>query len=120
MNRPIFLSSFFSSQFSGSKPLTSPAMRQSKQVGSNSVIAATPLCPARRFFQLSSVPIPSAQTSPTPVTTTRRVTVFRLLTGFQGRYLQTLTRKRLQGLYLPAQAGLQTLSDKYLDAARNA
>src|SRR6516225_10273996 len=32
-----------------------------------------PLCPATRFFQLSSVPMPSAQTNPTPVTTTRRV-----------------------------------------------
>src|SRR5580658_6195008 len=33
----------------------------------------TPLRPATRFFQLSSVPIPRAQTNPTPVTTTRRV-----------------------------------------------
>src|SRR5579864_1468664 len=31
-----------------------------------------PLRPASRFFQASSVPIPQAQTSPTPVTTTRR------------------------------------------------
>src|ERR1700738_938017 len=68
MNRPIFFSSFFSIQRKGSKPLISPAMRQSKLV-----MVATPLTPARRFFQLSSVPMPSAQTSPTPVTTTRRV-----------------------------------------------
>src|ERR1700732_3887972 len=73
MNRPIFFSSFFSIQRKGSKPLISPAMRQSKPVASKLVMVATPLTPARRFFQLSSVPMPSAQTSPTPVTTTRRV-----------------------------------------------
>src|SRR5260370_24859209 len=133
MNRPIFFNSFFSIHRKGSKFFTSPAILQSNAAASKCVIGPTPLTPAMRFFQLSSVPIPSAQTSPTPVTTTRRVTVFRLLTGLQGLYLQTLTRKRLQGLYLrslsrnrfqglylPAQAGLQTLSDKYLDAARNA
>src|ERR1700719_3274663 len=48
-------------------------MRQSKPVASKLVMVATPLTPARRFFQLSSVPMPSAQTNPTPVTTTRRV-----------------------------------------------
>src|SRR6267154_3792209 len=101
MNRPIFFNSFFSIHRKGSKFFISPAILQSKPFVSNCVIGPTPLTPATRFFQLSSVPIPSAQTSPTPVTTTRRVTVFRLLTGFQGLYLQTLT-------------------DKYLDAARNA
>src|SRR6266404_1936282 len=120
MKRPIFFSSFFSIHWKGSKFFTSPAILQSNAAASKCVIGPTPLTPAMRFFQLSSVPIPSAQTSPTPVTTTRRVTVFRLLTGFQGLYLQTLTRKRLQGLYLRSQAGLQALSDKYLDAARNA
>src|SRR6267154_1983017 len=120
MKRPIFFSSFFSIHWKGSKFFTSPAILQSKCVVSKCVIGPTPLTPATRFFQLSSVPLPSAQTSPTPVTTTRRVTVFRLLTGSQGLYLQTLTRKRFQGLYLPAQAGLQTRSDRYLDAARNA
>src|SRR6266852_5662834 len=73
MNRPIFFSSFFSIHWKGSKPLISPPMRQSKPVVSKLVIVDTPLTPARRFFQLSSVPMPSAQTSPTPVTTTRRV-----------------------------------------------
>src|SRR6202035_2434797 len=73
MNRPIFFSSFFSIHWKGSKFFTSPAMRQSKPVVSKLVMQATPLTPARRFFQLSSVPVPSAQTSPTPVTTTRRV-----------------------------------------------
>src|SRR4030088_2665966 len=73
MNRPIFFSSFFSIHWKGSKFFTSPPMRQSKPVASKLVMVATPLTPARRFFQLSSVPMPSAQTSPTPVTTTRRV-----------------------------------------------
>src|SRR6267143_1210110 len=73
MNRPIFFSSFFSIHRNGSKFFTSPAMRQSKPAVSKLVMQATPLTPARRFFQLSSVPMPSAQTSPTPVTTTRRV-----------------------------------------------
>src|SRR5260370_18296279 len=48
-------------------------MRQSKPVASKLVIVVIPLTPARRFFQLASVPMPSAQTKPTPVTTTRRV-----------------------------------------------
>src|ERR1700758_2647243 len=73
INRPIFFSSFFSIHWKGSKFFTSPPMRQSKPVVSKLVMQATPLTPARRFFQLSSVPMPSAQTSPTPVTTTRRV-----------------------------------------------
>ena len=75
MNRPIFLSSFFSAQWRGSKSRTSPAMVQSNAVASKCVIVRTPLFPARRFFQTSSVPIPRPQTSPTPVTTTRRLTL---------------------------------------------
>src|SRR5713101_9586711 len=73
MNRPIFFNSFFSIQRKGSKFFTSPAILQSNPVASNCVIVPTPLTPATRFFQLSSVPMPSAQTNPTPVTTTRRV-----------------------------------------------
>src|SRR5213078_260711 len=75
MKRPIFFSSFFSIHWKGSKFLISPAILQSKPFVSNWVIRPMPLFPARRFRQLSSVPIPSAQTSPTPVTTTRRVNV---------------------------------------------
>src|ERR1700682_897739 len=73
INRPIFFSSFFSIHRNGSKFLISPAILQSNPVVSNWVMVPTPLCPATRFFQLSSVPMPSAQTNPTPVTTTRRV-----------------------------------------------
>src|SRR5215472_16350532 len=75
MNRAIFLMSFFSIHWSGSKFFTSPAMVQSNPVVSKCVIGPIPLHPATRFLQLSSVPMPSAQTSPTPVTTTRRVKV---------------------------------------------
>src|SRR6266853_5797775 len=81
MNRAIFLISFFSAQWSGSKSRTSPAIVQSKPAVSKCVIERTPLFPARRFFQTSSVPIPSPQTNPTPVTTTRRLT-FATLPNF--------------------------------------
>src|SRR6516225_12038298 len=73
MNRPIFLISFFSIHWNGSKFFTSPAIWQSNPVVSKCVMRSTPLFPATRFSQLSSVPMPSAQTNPTPVTTTRRV-----------------------------------------------
>src|SRR5580698_7487335 len=72
MKRPVFFSSFFSSQLRGSKPFTSPAIRQSKAVASKCVMGPMPLLPASRLLQTSSVPIPHPQTSPTPVTTTRR------------------------------------------------
>jgi len=66
MKRPIFLSSFFSIHWKGSKFFTSPAMVHQSQWVSKCVIGPMPLTPARRFFQLSSVPMPNAQTSPTP------------------------------------------------------
>src|SRR5712692_533151 len=81
MNRPIFLSSFFSAQRSGSKLRISPAMRQSNPLASNWVMGPIALWPACRLFQTSWVPIPEAQTRPTPVTTTRRLKVVFLLCG---------------------------------------
>src|SRR5437773_2001533 len=54
MNRPIFLSSFFSSQFSGSKPLTSPAMRQSKHEIETLDLAGDAAVEARRIKQGNS------------------------------------------------------------------
>src|SRR5215472_3027932 len=83
MKRPTFLSSFFSIQLSGSKFFTSPAKRQSNPVASKWVMGAMPPLPARRLLQTSSVPIPQAQTRPTPVTTTRRLNVGDLLDGLQ-------------------------------------
>src|SRR5215469_628631 len=72
MNRAIFLSSFFSIQFSASKFLISPAIWQSKPAMSNAVTRAMPLLPDSKLLQTSSVPMPQQQTKPIPVTTTRR------------------------------------------------
>src|SRR5579863_8753483 len=64
MKRPIFFTSFFSTYWRGSKPLTSAAMVALKPVVSNRVIGPTPFCPASTFFHVCSVPIPRALTSP--------------------------------------------------------
>src|SRR4051794_6048859 len=71
MKMSIFLTSFFSMNWSGSKFFTSPAMRAENWVASNRVIGPMPLCPAQSACQFASVPIPSGDTRPTPVTTTR-------------------------------------------------
>src|SRR5882672_1259542 len=81
MKMSIFLTSFFSMNASGSKPLTSPAIRVANCDASNLVIVLTPLQPAFSACQLASVPIPSDDTRPMPVTTTRRVLVMSLLFG---------------------------------------
>src|SRR3954469_7744936 len=75
MKMSIFLTSFFSMYASGSKFFTSPAMRVANWVVSNLVIGATPLWPALIPAQFASVPIPSDDTSPMPVTTTRRLLI---------------------------------------------
>src|SRR5438309_4506027 len=75
MNMSIFLTSFLSTYASGSKFLTSPAMRVANWVVSNLVIAPMPLWPALIPAQFASVPIPSDDTSPMPVTTTRRLLI---------------------------------------------
>src|SRR5262249_30500751 len=72
MNRSIFLISFFSTQRAGSNPLTSHANWAECREASNWVMGAAPDTPARRAFHVSSVPIASGDTSPTPVTTTLR------------------------------------------------
>ena len=72
MKRSCFLTSFLSTQRSGSKPLTSAAKRVVCCDASKSVIGAVPDRPAVRPAQVSSVPTPRAETRPTPVTTTLR------------------------------------------------
>ena len=67
----IFLTSFFSTNCSGSKSFTSPAIRDAKAEASKCVIGPMPLWPAVSARQFASVPIPSGDTSPMPVTTTR-------------------------------------------------
>src|SRR5438105_11265462 len=72
MNGSIFLTSFFSMNFSGSKFLTSLAMRTGKAETSKRVIAPTPLRPASKFDHTSSLVLPEPQIRPIPVITTRR------------------------------------------------
>src|SRR5215813_1454319 len=79
MKMSIFLTSFFSMKRSGSKPLTSPAIRVANCDASNLVIVPMPLRPEPSAAQLASVPMPSDDTRPIPVTTTRRVLVMSLL-----------------------------------------
>src|SRR5437588_11228412 len=82
MKRPIFLTSFFSMKFSGSKFLTSAAIWQAKLVESNCVMRATPLLPASRPCHTSGVVFPTPQIRPMPVTTTLRpklLAAFRML-----------------------------------------
>src|SRR5215813_2055649 len=70
MNKSIFLMSFFSNHWRGSKFLTSAAILVENCVVSKREIIETPLRPSHRPFHVSSVPVPSAVTNPTPVTTT--------------------------------------------------
>src|SRR5580658_4494365 len=82
MKRPIFLTSFFSMKFSGSKFLTSAAIWQAKLLESNWVMRATPLLPASTAFHTSPVVLPTPQIRPMPVTTTLRpklLAAFRML-----------------------------------------
>src|SRR5438477_2477920 len=71
MKTSIFLTSFFSTNRSGSKCFTSPAILVANCDESNFVIDPMPLQPAQSACQLASVPIPIDDTRPMPVTTTR-------------------------------------------------
>src|SRR6267154_907584 len=82
MNRPIFLTSFFSTKLRGSKFLTSAAIWQAKLLESNWVMRATPLLPASTACHTSRVVFPTPQIRPMPVTTTLRpklLAAFRML-----------------------------------------
>src|ERR1700678_1098767 len=82
MKRPIFLTSFFSMKFSGSKFLTSAAIWQANLLESNCVMRATPLFPASTACHTASVVLPTPQIRPRPVTTTLRpklLAAFRML-----------------------------------------
>ncbi len=70
--RSIRRTSRLSMNCSGSKSFTSPAMRASIFPGSKRVTRAIPDLPASIACQFFSVPVPSAEMSPVPVTTTRR------------------------------------------------
>jgi hypothetical protein len=75
MKMSIFFSSFFSMNRSGSKPFTSPAKRAANPVASKRVIGPMPLVPAHSASQFAWAPIPTGDTRPTPVTTTRLLNV---------------------------------------------
>src|SRR5512145_2605074 len=87
----IFFSSFFSMNCSGSKSFTSPANRVENADASKRVIGAMPLVPAHSASQLACVPIPTGDTRPTPVTTTRlfidRLLFFRVRLDVVDRFL---------------------------------
>src|SRR4051812_42932367 len=85
MKASIFLTSFFSMNCSGSNPRTSPAMHVGNCEASNLVIVSMPLWPAQSARQFDSVPIPSDDTRPMPVTTTRLLTTL-LLFGLGVRF----------------------------------
>src|SRR5262249_15203467 len=68
-------SSFLSMYLSGSNPLSSPAMRVSKPAVSNPVMGPIPERPSMRACQNSSAALPTGVTAPTPVITTRRLSM---------------------------------------------
>src|SRR5712671_923212 len=82
MNRPIFLTSFFSMNLSGSKDFTSAAIWQAKADASNPVMRSTPLLPASKAGHTSAVVLPTAQIIPKPVMTTRRAKLLACLRVF--------------------------------------
>src|SRR5215831_14329270 len=83
MKGSIFLTSFFSNHCNGSKSLTSAANRTGNCEASKWVIIPAPLRPSKRPFQVGSVPMPSAVTRPTPVTTTRLFSKSKPLLGLR-------------------------------------
>src|SRR6266540_362809 len=81
MNRSLRRTSLRSMNCAASNPFTSPAMRVGYVEASNSVIGPIPLLPATSADQDSSTPIPTGETSPRPVTTTRRLLIGSPLRG---------------------------------------
>src|SRR5882672_3238392 len=79
IKRPIFLISFFSMKFSGSKLLTSAAIWQANADASNPVMRSTPFLPASKPGHTSAVVLPTAQSRPRPVMTTRRAKLLACL-----------------------------------------
>src|SRR5690606_15646674 len=71
MKTTIFLTSFFSMNCSGSEPRSPPAICVAKFETPRRVMRPIPLRPARSASQFAPVPMPTEDTSPIPVTTTR-------------------------------------------------
>src|SRR6185437_14470057 len=73
MKVSIFLMSFAGMNCAGSKSFTSPAMRVGNALASKCVIGPIPLAPATTFFHAVVTSLPTGETMPIPVTTTRRL-----------------------------------------------
>src|SRR6185312_4340648 len=72
MKGSIFLTSFAGMYCAGSKFRTSPAIRVGKVLASKCVTGPMPLLPARMLPHAVATSLPTGDTSPSPVTTTRR------------------------------------------------
>src|SRR6185437_7878179 len=73
MKVSIFLMSFGATYCAGSNPFTSPAIRVGNALASKCVIGPMPLLPATTFFHVVATSLPTGETMPIPVTTTRRL-----------------------------------------------
>src|SRR5947209_4413184 len=76
MKRAVLRTSFFSMNCCGLKFFTSPAKRVVKAEGSKSSMVEMPMRPSRMPRHVSSVPMPTELSRPTPVTTTLRAKTF--------------------------------------------
>src|SRR5690349_10726961 len=88
MNGSIFFTSFGAIHCVGSKSFTSPAMRVANALASKRVIGPMPLTPPTTFFQAVSMSLPTGDTMPRPVTTTRRLLML-CSTAAAARRIQT-------------------------------
>src|SRR3954463_14614846 len=79
------------------KPFTSAAMRVGSIDASNFVMGPTPLTPRVRFSQAWATVLPTGETTPSPVTTTRR---FDMLGARRKRYGARRREKAPRGLLL--------------------
>src|SRR3954452_5894799 len=92
MNVSDFLTSFFSIQSSALKPGTSPAIRQAYALASNFVIGPMPERPSTSPCQVGSLPTPSGEIIPIPVTTTRRLVMRLRIANAEGERNQSRGR----------------------------
>src|SRR5947207_7647848 len=79
IKRPIFFTSFFSMKSSGSKVLTSAAIWHANADASKPVMRSTPFLPDSTPGHTSAVVLPTAQSRPRPVMTTRRAKLLACL-----------------------------------------
>src|SRR5262245_37952569 len=73
MNGSILRSSFEERYFSASKPATAPWNRTGNALTSNRVIGTMPLLPSSTLLHAVSTALPTGETMPRPVMTTRRL-----------------------------------------------